>query len=80
MNNDIIPLGPQETVNGGTVEGKILVFKAVDAVTVSNVVYTYEKTPPHANKITSFDLPVGGRLFRIKSITFTGAATITYLV
>lgn len=78
MNDQIIPTGTTETVTDTTINKDILVLTAETDVVISAVVYSFEAVPANAAKVSAFTLKAGRTLFRVRSITFSGTATVIY--
>lgn len=79
MNSNIIPQGPIETVTDGSYTDKhILIIMAETDLTISNIVYKWEPNPAGTGKINAFTLKAGRFLPHVKTIAFTGTATVVH--
>lgn len=78
MNNQIIPRGPQETITNGSIAKNILCIFAETDLVITALVYISQATPAHANVDNAFTLTAGRFLSHVKSLTFTGTATVIY--
>ena len=78
MNSNIIPQGPQETITDGAITHSAQVIFAETDLVITNLVYIFPANPANANVITGFTLKAGRYLFNVKSMTFTGTATVVY--
>ena len=78
MNSDIIPQGPTETIVDGTVTREALLVYAETDLVITDLLYQFQADPPHANAVDAFTLAAGRYLPGVKSLTFTGTATIIY--
>lgn len=78
MNSNIIPAGPSEVINGGTISEDMVIVQAVTALVISTLVFNFPSTPTHVNKTVAFTLPAGQVLYRVASITFTGTAFVIF--
>lgn len=79
MNHQVIPLGVTETITNGTItDQEVLLLSAETELTVTDLVYQYPKTPANAGAVDAFTMAAGRHLFYVKSITFTGTATVIY--
>lgn len=79
MNSHIIPVGNQEVITdpASPVLG-VLLLEAITEVVVTDITFLFPPTNANAGAVTAFTLPVGGHLFNMASIEFTGTATVTY--
>jgi len=78
MNSNIIYLGPQETVVGGTITRPILIIHAESDLVITGLVYIHQAAPAAPGKVAAFTLGAGRYLTHVKGLTFTGTATIIY--
>lgn len=78
MNSDIIPNGLTETVTDGSITKPALLVYAETDVTIANLVYMNAVVPPNTGAVDAFILKAGRWLGRVKSMTFSGTATIIY--
>lgn len=78
MNNQIIPVGTQETITNGTVTKNILVIWAETDLVITNLIYVNQASPANAGAIAGFTLGAGRYLCHVTNITFTGTATVCY--
>ena len=84
MNSHIIANGQTATVNGATItkaeNRPILLLLARTDVVISAIEYMTEpaSTANLPGKVAAFTIGAGGYDFNIKSITFTGIATLTF--
>ena len=78
MNNEIIPLGPTEAITNGTISRKALVVTAETDLVITDLVFGYPASPANAGAVDAFTLLATRSLFNVKSMTFTGTATVIY--
>lgn len=80
MRNNVIPLGPTEVVGGSaTITGPVLYLQAIVAMVITNVTFTYPPGTANPGALSAFTLPVGNKLFNVKSLTMSaGQAFVVY--
>lgn len=78
MNSQIIPQGPAETVTNATLTKEALLIAAETDLVISAIEYSFPATPPNAAVVVAFTLKQGRTLFNVRTVTFTGTATVIY--
>ena len=79
MNNQIIPQGSSETITDGTITNKeVMLLMAETDLAITGLVYAKQTDPANAAAVDAFTLKAGRHLFNIKSVIFTGTATVIY--
>lgn len=80
MNNNDIPQGPREFINGSTtILNNVLKLTANTACAFTALVYEFPHSPASAAKATTGTLGVGQSLYYVKSISITtGTCEVVY--
>lgn len=80
MTDNIIPVGPQETITNGsitTARSARIVWAETDLV-ITGLTFQFQAAPAGTGAVNAFTLLAGRYLFDVKAMTFTGTATIMY--